>query len=133
MEDGQKLFPEFARDREWLDQHAKEIHLMQADRDFQIAEFYRRTSKWGAAHWYYKLVIRRNPGTNYQKKAEERIAEIRVQVEREQEAQSKAEAKLQERSPRSATDPQIQQASWFSRILPVSWQKKKDQPQPESE
>ena len=131
--DGQERFPELRQEKEWLDQHFKAINVMQADRDFKIAEFYRASGKPGAAYFYYELVRRRYPGSNYEKKSEEYIAAIRVQVEREQEVARKAEEKLQERSPSSNTDSQVQQASWFSRILPDIWPKKKDEPPPRSD
>jgi hypothetical protein len=48
----------------------------QAEKDFGIAEFYRRTNKFGSAHFYYKLVERRYPDTDYAKKAAQVLEEL---------------------------------------------------------
>jgi RNA polymerase sigma factor (sigma-70 family) len=50
---------------------------MQAEKDFRIAEFYRRTGRGGAAGFYYALVCRRYPGTAFARKAAERLSEVK--------------------------------------------------------
>lgn len=49
----------------------------QAEKDLRIADFYRRTSKFGSAHFYYDLVRRRYPDTEYAKKAAQGLEELR--------------------------------------------------------
>ncbi|MCS7045743.1 MAG: outer membrane protein assembly factor BamD [Gemmataceae bacterium] len=73
----QTAYPEWNKDREWLTRQLGSVHLQQADRDFKIAEFYRRTSHPGSAFFYYELVKRRYPNTEYARKAEERMRELR--------------------------------------------------------
>jgi outer membrane protein assembly factor BamD (BamD/ComL family) len=80
----QNAYPELAREEPWIQKQLIGINLQQADRDFKIAEFYKRTGHPGAAHFYYELVRRRYPNTTYSSRATERLAEIRAQVEREQ-------------------------------------------------
>ncbi len=82
----QNAYPELARDEAWIQKQLIGVNLQQADRDFRIAEFYKRTGHPGAAHFYYELVKRRYPNTSYASRATERLAEIRTQVEREQAA-----------------------------------------------
>jgi polyhydroxyalkanoate synthesis regulator phasin/F0F1-type ATP synthase assembly protein I len=48
-----------------------------ADRDIEIAEFYRRTGKFGTAHFYFQLVQRRYPGTNFAEKAKQGLEDLK--------------------------------------------------------
>jgi tetratricopeptide (TPR) repeat protein len=73
----QNAYPEWSKDRDWLTRQLSGIHLQQADRDFKVGEFYRRTGHPGSAYFYYELVRRRYPGTEYASKAEERMSELR--------------------------------------------------------
>jgi tetratricopeptide (TPR) repeat protein len=72
-----ELDEEFLR-RQWVS-----INHQHADHDWQIAEFYRRTSHPGAAYFYYELVKRRYPGTSYSEKAIKRMDEMRVKIEKQ--------------------------------------------------
>ena len=45
-----------------LDEQALMVRYQQAEKDFETAEFYRRTGHPGSAWFYYELVIRRYPG-----------------------------------------------------------------------
>lgn len=71
------------KDQEWLERQLKSVNLQQADRDYNIAEFYRRTGHPGSAYFYYELVRRCYPNTDYADKAQERMQELRGRVERE--------------------------------------------------
>jgi TolA-binding protein len=79
----QNAYPEWHKDREWLTRQLAGIHLQQADRDFKVGEFYRRTGHPGSAFFYYELVRRRYPGTEYAQKAEERMSELRGVADKE--------------------------------------------------
>ena len=59
------------------------ITQQQADSDFKVAEFYRRVGRPGSAYFYYELVRRRYRGTEYAKKATERMAELKQRVDAE--------------------------------------------------
>ena len=48
-----------------------------ADRDIDVAEFYQRTGKFGAAHFYYQLVQIRYPGTNSSEKAKQGLEDLK--------------------------------------------------------
>jgi hypothetical protein len=60
------------------------INLQQAEKDYGIAEFYRRTGHPGSAYFYYELVRRRYPGSKQADKATQRMAELKDRVESEQ-------------------------------------------------
>ena len=48
-----------------------------AARDIEIAEFYRRTAKFGSAHFYFQLVQYRYPGTNFAEKAKQGLEDLK--------------------------------------------------------
>jgi hypothetical protein len=50
--------------------------LESAEKDFNTADFYRRSKKLGSALFMYKLILRRYPGTLYATEAEKLIAEL---------------------------------------------------------
>jgi outer membrane assembly lipoprotein YfiO len=58
-------------------------NLQQAEKDFKIAEFYRRTGHPTSAYFYYEIVRRRYPGTKYADQATHRMHELRAAVEKE--------------------------------------------------
>ena len=77
-------YPELARDEEWIKSQLTSINTQQADRDFKIAEFYQRTGHPGSAYFYYELVCRRYPNSEYATKAAQRKAELKGRAEKEQ-------------------------------------------------
>jgi TolA-binding protein len=50
------------QDGKFLDEQAYIVRYQQAQKDFETAEFYRRTGHPGSAWFYYELVLRRYPG-----------------------------------------------------------------------
>ncbi len=75
-------YPELAREKSgFLEHQLASIAMQQAAKDYQIAEFYRRTGHPGSAYFYYEIVRRRYPGTKYADLATDRMHEIRRQVE----------------------------------------------------
>jgi outer membrane protein assembly factor BamD (BamD/ComL family) len=72
----QTAYPEFGKDTDWIQKQLVGINLQQADRDWRVAEFYRWTSHPGPAYFYYELVRRCYPNTEYAAKAVERIHEL---------------------------------------------------------
>lgn len=62
----------------------KGINAHQAEKDFQMAEFWRRTGHPGSAYFYYEIVRRRYPGTSAYTRATERMLEIRAKMQKEQ-------------------------------------------------
>ncbi|MEZ6140020.1 MAG: tetratricopeptide repeat protein [Zavarzinella sp.] len=75
--------PEMNRTRgEFLDKQALMVRYQQAEKDFQMGEFYRRSGHPGAAWWYYELVQRTYPGIKpFSDLAVERQAELKKEVE----------------------------------------------------
>src|SRR6185437_8554448 len=60
------------------------ITAHQAEKDFQMAEFYRRTGHPGSAYFYYEIVRRRYPGTDAAARATTRMSQIYVKMEQKQ-------------------------------------------------
>ncbi|HMP16731.1 MAG TPA: outer membrane protein assembly factor BamD, partial [Gemmatales bacterium] len=78
-----RSFPELNEKQAFLERTLTTINEQQAQKDYQVAEFYRRTNHPGAAHFYYELVKLRYPGTQWERKASERLEEIRQAAEAE--------------------------------------------------
>ncbi len=72
----------------------KDIQAQQAEKDFAIAEFYRRTGHVGAACFYYETVRRRYPGTPFADKAEARLRDLRAKAEAPKPAEEKPPARV---------------------------------------
>ncbi|MSQ93751.1 MAG: tetratricopeptide repeat protein [Gemmataceae bacterium] len=83
----QAAFPEFADDAEWVSKQLISINYQQAERDFKIAEFYQRTGHPGSAYFYFELVCRRYPGTNFAAQALQRKEQLKSKVAPEQREQ----------------------------------------------
>jgi hypothetical protein len=58
--------------------------MQQAEKDYKVAEFYRRTGHPASAYFYYEIIRRRYPGTRYFDLATERMHEIKAKAEKEQ-------------------------------------------------
>jgi outer membrane protein assembly factor BamD (BamD/ComL family) len=79
------FYPELARGSEdFLNKQQQVIHLLQAEKDFNMAALYERTGHPGSAYFYYVIVQRRYPGTEFADKAGRRIIELRAKAEREE-------------------------------------------------
>jgi len=82
LEEFNRAYP--GKDADWIQKQLVSINHQQADRDYGIAEFYRRTGHPGSAYFYYELVRRRYPNTDYAEKAQARMNDLRGRVEQEQ-------------------------------------------------
>ncbi len=80
-----KTYPDLANNQNaFLKDQLYSITQQQADKDWKIAEFYRRTGHPGSAYFYYDVVRRRYRGTSYEKKALERMAELKKHADEKQ-------------------------------------------------
>jgi outer membrane protein assembly factor BamD (BamD/ComL family) len=78
-------YPDLAAQKgQFLERQLYGINQQQAEKDFKIAEFYRRTGHPGSAYFYYEIVRRRYPGTVFFDRATERMLELRAKLEKEQ-------------------------------------------------
>ncbi len=80
-------YPSLAQDPEkekFLTRQMVSCNMQQAEKDFKIAEFYRRTGHPGSAYFYYEIVRRRYPGTKYADDATHRMHEIHADVAKEE-------------------------------------------------
>jgi outer membrane protein assembly factor BamD (BamD/ComL family) len=71
--------PEYRDDKEkaaFLLKQKMAIRYQQAEKDFEMGEYYMRTSRPGSAFFYYDMVTRRYAGSPHAKKSEERLREI---------------------------------------------------------
>jgi outer membrane protein assembly factor BamD (BamD/ComL family) len=82
LEEYQRSYP--GKDHDWIMKQLVSINHQQADRDFNIAEFYRRTGHPGSAYFYYEIVRRSYPYTDYARKAEGHMNTLRERVQAEQ-------------------------------------------------
>jgi outer membrane protein assembly factor BamD (BamD/ComL family) len=76
-------FPELRNDSKFLERQMVNISNQLADKDYNIAEFYRRTGHPGSAYFYYELVRRRYPGTSYSEKAIKGLEEMRQKLDKQ--------------------------------------------------
>jgi outer membrane protein assembly factor BamD (BamD/ComL family) len=76
-------YPELAQKKQdFLDRQLVGITVQQAQKDYNIAEFYRRTGHPESAYFYYEIVRRRYPGTKVCDQATERMQELRAEADR---------------------------------------------------
>jgi outer membrane protein assembly factor BamD (BamD/ComL family) len=80
-----RSYPELATQKSgFLERQLYSITMQQAAKDYETAEFYRRTGHPGSAYFCYEVVRRRYPGTTYFEKATQRMHELRGQLEKSQ-------------------------------------------------
>jgi outer membrane protein assembly factor BamD (BamD/ComL family) len=58
------------------------ITYQQAEKDYKVAEFYRRQGHPGSAYFYYEIVRRRYPGTRFADLATERMHELHDKLQK---------------------------------------------------
>ena len=79
--------PQYTQDKtksDWLTRQKFAIRIQQAEKDYETAEYYRRTNHPGSAYFYYELVMRRYPGTKFSDLSKTRIEEMeRIKAQRE--------------------------------------------------
>ncbi|MCS6852276.1 MAG: tetratricopeptide repeat protein [Gemmataceae bacterium] len=123
-------YPELAQQkRDFLERQLIGITLQQAEKEFNIAEFYRRTGHPGSAYFYYEIVRRSYPGTEFFDKATERMHELRAELEKaEQQKTAKgddAASGSPPDAPETAPPPRklpesLAPSSWLRRWLPAA-------------
>ena len=59
------------------------ISMQQAEKDYRIAEFYRRDGHLPSAYFYYEIVRRRYPGTKFADLATDRMHELQAKMEKQ--------------------------------------------------
>lgn len=77
-------YPELVKEEAWVKTQLTNINIQQAVRDFKIAEFYQRTGHPGSAYFYYELVCRRYPGSEFAEKAEKAKEALKAKADKEQ-------------------------------------------------
>ena len=99
-----RSYPEFAHNKtEFLDRQLFSITMQQAAKDYEVAEFYRRTGHPCSAYFYYEIVRRRYPGTKYFDLAAQQMQELRVKLEKSEAEQAAAAAAAQEKHEASSS------------------------------
>lgn len=63
--------------KDFLSRQLVGITFQQAEKDFKVAEFYRRTGHPGSAFFYYEIVRRRYPGTRFASDSAKRMEELK--------------------------------------------------------
>jgi outer membrane protein assembly factor BamD (BamD/ComL family) len=77
-----------AKESGFLDRQLFSITMQQAEKDYQMAEFYKRTGHPCSAYFCYEIVRRRYPGTKYFDMAAEQMQALRSKVEKAQHDES---------------------------------------------
>jgi outer membrane protein assembly factor BamD (BamD/ComL family) len=76
-------YPDLASKKaDFLNRQLYSITLQQAAKDYECAEFYRRTNHPCSAYFCYEVVRRRYPGTKYCDLATQRMNELRAKLEK---------------------------------------------------
>src|SRR5260370_441418 len=86
-------FAHFAKTKPLLDEEGRALEKLeqvryndmtgpQAEKDYEVADFYRRTGHPCSAYFCYEIVRRRYPGTTYFDRAAHRMEELRVKLEK---------------------------------------------------
>jgi outer membrane protein assembly factor BamD (BamD/ComL family) len=80
-------YPELANDpdkRKYLVGQLANISYQQAEKEYKMAEFYKRIGHPHPAYFYFELVRRRYPNTKYGELAAQQVEEMKLQIEKEQ-------------------------------------------------
>jgi Outer membrane lipoprotein len=78
-------YPELANDdkkREFLLRQLAGINLQQAEKDYKMAEFWKRTGHPGPAYFQFGVVKQRYPNTKYAADADKQMQELSAQIEK---------------------------------------------------
>ena len=82
-----RSYPELAnKESEFLQRQLVGITMQQAEKDYKMAEFYKRTGHKPSAYFYYEIVRRRYPGTTFAEEAAKKMGELRAEAEKKGEA-----------------------------------------------
>jgi outer membrane protein assembly factor BamD (BamD/ComL family) len=72
-------YPELAnKKKDFLARQLVGITLQQAEKDYKMAEFWRRTGHVGAAYFYYHVVMQRYPQTPFAEMSRKKAEELRL-------------------------------------------------------
>jgi TolA-binding protein len=86
-------YPELAKGSDkFLTKEEFEIHQLEAERDYNLAKLWDRTGHPGSAYFYYEIVRRRYPGSEFADKSAKRMLELKVRAEHEQNKDGPAQA-----------------------------------------
>jgi outer membrane protein assembly factor BamD (BamD/ComL family) len=99
-----------ARKEEFLEKKLLGITVQQAEKDYRMAEFWRRTGHPGSAWFYYKLVQKRYPGTKQAELSAKRMEEIRTKLAKEGKPVPDEQAAALPAPPREEQAPRPRQA-----------------------
>ena len=78
-----RSYPELAQKKgDFLNRQLYSITMQQAAKDYETAEFYRRTGHPCSAYFCYEIVRRRYPNTRYFDQATERMNQLRTKLEK---------------------------------------------------
>jgi len=109
IESAMRNYPELARDKkEFLIEQSARIDFQQAEKDYKIAEFYKRTGHPASAFFYYELVARRYPNTKYAKLAADKRDELKFKAAQEKIEKGANPSKVPPPSPQPSTPPRAE-------------------------
>ncbi len=80
-------YPELAnKKKDFLMRQLVGITLQQAEKDYKMAEFWKRTGHIGSAYFYFELVQRRYPNTKFAELAKKQADDLRAKAEKDRNA-----------------------------------------------
>jgi outer membrane protein assembly factor BamD (BamD/ComL family) len=89
-------YPELAsKESAFLDRQLFSITMQQAEKDYGVAEFYKRTGHPCSAYFCYEVVRRRYPGTKYFDMATEQMQALRSKLEKSQQEEMRKQQPLE--------------------------------------
>ena len=103
-----RSYPQIANDpekRAFLEKQMLSVNEQQAEKDYKMAEFYRRTGHPASAYFYYEMVRRRYPNTKSARLAEERWNELREELQKDMNANPAPVAQVQGKAAPSMDRP----------------------------
>jgi len=105
-------YPELVqKESAFLDRQLFSITMQQAEKDYGLAEFYKRTGHPCSAYFCYEVVRRRYPGTKYHDMATEQMQALRSKLE-------KAQQEELHKQPSDAPDAGAPPGSFTPNVLP---------------
>jgi outer membrane protein assembly factor BamD (BamD/ComL family) len=100
-----------SKETDFLQRQLFSCTMQQAEKDYEVAEFYRRTGHPGPAYFYYEIVRRRYPGTKYYDLATERMNQLRSKLEKSGQQEPLSPTAIDPGNPSGSATP-----TWTSKL-----------------
>jgi len=124
-------YPTLATEKkDFLVRQLSSCNMQQAEKDYKIAEFYKRTGHPGSAWFYFEIVRRRYPGTPFFDRATEAMHELRRDLEKDPKAVASMPAPPAAPGGAAPQTPGSPDTLPAPRVLPPAGEETAPQPRP---